>query len=343
MARPLEGISVLDFTTLLPGPLATLILAEAGASVTKIERPGGEDMRRFPPFTDAGSAAFAALNAGKRSIFLDLKAPDARAVLEPLIASTDIVVEQFRPGVMARLGFGYDDMRSINQHLIFCSITGFGQEGPRAREAGHDITYLARTGLLSLSPGAPQAPTVPPALFADIGGGSFPAVISILLALRQRDLTGRGAHIDIAMTDAMATFAWHAILERQATGKTAPGGKGFFTGGQARYRLYATADGRFLAVGALEQKFWESFCAAIGLPADLRDDARTPERSVEAVAAIIGAQPAIHWQALLDPLDCCCCVVATLEEAMTDPHFRKRGLFQHGRIAVPGLATAPEE
>ncbi len=337
MARPLDGISVLDFTTLLPGPLATLILAEAGAKVTKIERPGGEDMRRFPPFNAEGSSAFAALNAGKESLFLDLKSVEDRAKLEPLIAAADIVVEQFRPGVMARLGLGYDQMRAINPRLIFCSITGFGQEGPRADEAGHDITYLARTGLLSLSPGKPQAPTMPPALFADIGGGSFPAVIAILLALRQRDLTGEGQHIDIAMTDAMATFAWHAVLERQAGMAAAPAGEGFFTGGQARYRLYATADKRFLAVGALEEKFWQTFCDAIGLPSEFRDDRQTASASIAAVAEIIAAKHAEHWQALLDPLDCSCCVVATLEEAMADQHFQARGLFQRDAITVPGL------
>lgn len=326
MAGALGGVRVLDFCTLLPGPLATHILAAAGASVLKIERPGGEDMRRFPPMAGTESAAFRGLNAGKESLFLDLKAPEALATLQPLMAQADVLVEQFRPGVMARLGLGYEAVRAINPRLVYCSISGFGQEGPRAGEAGHDITYLARSGLLSLSPGTPAAPAMPPALIADIGGGSLPAVINILLALRQRDITGEGCHLDIAMTDAMATFGWHGVLEHHAGGAAAAGA-GLFTGGLPRYRLYATADDRFVAVGALEEKFWQAFCDAIGLDAALRDDRATAPETCAAVTRIISARSSEEWRALLDPLDCCCCVVATMAEAMADPHFAARGLF----------------
>jgi len=187
---PLEGLVVLDFSTLLPGPLATLMLAEAGAEVIKVEKPQGDDMRHFPPRLGETSAPFAVLNAGKRSIALDLKDPDQRAALRPLIERADILVEQFRPGVMAKLGLGYDAVRAINPRIIYCSITGFGQAGPRAQEAGHDLNYAAVSGLLSLSPGTAASPTVPPMLAADIGGGSLPAVLNILLALRRRDATG---------------------------------------------------------------------------------------------------------------------------------------------------------
>src|SRR5215468_2706269 len=175
--QPLSGIVVLDFTTLLPGPLATLMLAEAGAEVIKIERPGGEELRRFPPQIDGESAVYALLNRGKKSIVLDLKAADARARLKPLIARCDIVVEQFRPGVMARLGLGYDDVKAVNPRAVYCSATG----------------------LLALAPGPADRPTVPPALIADIAGGAMPAVMNILLGLRRRDATGAGCFIDIAM------------------------------------------------------------------------------------------------------------------------------------------------
>jgi len=217
--QPLLGLSVLDFTTLLPGPLATLMLAEAGAEVIKVEQPGGENARRFPPMVDGDSAAFLMLNRGKSSFELDLKSEADRAKLMPLIQRADILVEQFRPGVMSRLGLGYEDVRTLNPRLIYCSISGYGQSGPRVNEAGHDINYIGNTGLLDLQPGPPEGPVVPPMLAADIAGGSFPAVINILLALRARDQCGQGCHIDIAMTDAMFTFTWAALALGAATGR----------------------------------------------------------------------------------------------------------------------------
>ena len=183
--QPLSGLLVLDFTTLLPGPLATLMLAEAGAEVIKIERPGGEDMRHYEPRFDGESAMFAVLNRGKKSLVSDLKNAAQRAELVLLLQRADILVEQFRPGVMARLGLGYEAVKALNPKLIYCSITGYGQSGPRADEAGHDLNYIGYTGLLALNPGPVDKPVVPPALIADIGGGTFPAVINILLALNE--------------------------------------------------------------------------------------------------------------------------------------------------------------
>lgn len=325
---PLAGLRVLDFSTLLPGPLATLFLAEAGAEVIKIERPGGEDMRRFPPAFGTGSAPFAALNAGKTSLAVDLKSAAGRATLRPLLEGADILVEQFRPGVMARLGLGYADVQALNPALIYCSISGYGQTGPRAGEAGHDINYQAVAGLLSLSPGTAQAPTVPPALTADIAGGAMPAVINILLALRRRDLTGEGCHLDIAMADAVFTFAGFALTEGFATGQFPGSHETMLAGGIPRYGLYATADGRFLAVGALEPKFWEAFCTGIGLDTVFRDDDQDLAATRAAIVAIVAARTAAEWAGILGPLDCCATIVASLDEAARDPHFQARGLFQ---------------
>src|SRR5476649_1520434 len=209
--QPLSRLLVLDFTTLLPGPLAALMLAEAGAEVIKIERPGGEDMRRFRPVMGGESAPFALLNRGKTALTLDLKSEADRAKLISLIKRADILIEQFRPGVMARLGLGYDDASALNPRLVYCSISGYGQCGPRVDEAGHDINYIGNSGLLDLQPGPLEHPVVPPMLAADIAGGSFPAVINILLALRARDQSGQGCHLDVAMTDAMFTFGWAAL------------------------------------------------------------------------------------------------------------------------------------
>jgi alpha-methylacyl-CoA racemase len=327
--QPLDNVLVLDFTTLLPGPLATLMLAEAGAEVIKIERPGGEDMRAYPPRFDGFSAAFALINRGKKSMTFDLARDDERARLRPLIERADVLVEQFRPGVMDRLGLSYDDVRNINPRLVYCSITGYGQDGPRAGEAGHDLNYIGNTGLLALQPGPAERPVVPPALVADIGGGTFPAVINILLGLRQRDATGEGCRLDIAMADAMFTFAWYGLAIGHATGRFPGPGELLIAGGSPRYQLYPTKDGRFVACAALEQKFWLAFVAAIGLTPDLGNDLVDPVATKAAVAAIIARETAAHWGPVFAAADCCATVVATLEEALAEDHFVTRGLFAH--------------
>jgi crotonobetainyl-CoA:carnitine CoA-transferase CaiB-like acyl-CoA transferase len=334
--QPLSGLLVLDFTTLLPGPLASLMLAEAGAEVLKIERPGGEDARHFPPLVGGESAVFAMLNRGKKGLTLDLKSEADRAKLKPLLERADILVEQFRPGVMARLDLGYDDVRAINPRLIYCSISGYGQSGPRADEAGHDINYIGNTGLLDLQPGPVAAPVVPPMLAADIAGGSFPAVINILLALRARDQSGQGCQIDIAMTDAMFTFSWAALAIGVATGKFPKPGELWLVGGSPRYQLYPTKDGKLVACGALEPKFWVAFTKAIGLPDQFADDLRDPKATRAAVATLIGARSADEWRPIFAAADCCTTIVVPLEQAMCDPHFVERGLFAHQTETASG-------
>jgi len=327
--QPLTGIMVLDFTTLLPGPLATLMLAEAGAEVIKIEPPGGETMRTHSPYVGGQSVAFAVLNRGKRSLMLDLKAEEGRAQLAPLLGRADVLVEQFRPGVMERLGLGYEHVRAINPRVVYCSISGYGQNGPRTQEAGHDLNYIGTTGLLALNPGTPERPSVPPALIADIGGGSFPAVLNILLGLRQRDATGQGCHIDIAMADTMFTFAWHALLSGFAGEGFPAAGEDRLVGGSPRYQLYPTRDGKIVACAALEPKFWERFTNAISLDANYSDDSADPRATRDAVADIIKSRTAAEWRPVFAAADCCVTIVASLEEAVRDPHFVRRGLFAH--------------
>ena len=340
MSNPLEDVLVADFTTLLPGPLATLMLAEAGAEVVKIEKPGGEDVRKFPPYWNGLSAAFAILNRGKKGIVADLKSDVGRARALELVDRADVLVEQFRPGVMERLGFGYEKLRARNPRLIYCSITGYGQRGPRRDEAGHDINYIGATGLLSLSPGNLDQPTVPPALIADIGGGSFSAVMNILLALIARGKTGNGTYLDVAMSDAMFTFAWLALAARFASGAPVDPDKLRHFGGSPRYQLYPTAGGKLVACGALEQKFWESFCTTIDLAKEFVDDTRNPKATMEAVRAIIASQPASHWKPLFAKADCCVTIMVSIEDALSDPHFVQRGLFEH-QIAAPDGKTIP--
>jgi alpha-methylacyl-CoA racemase len=338
--QPLSGLLVLDFTTLLPGPLATLMLAEAGAEVIKIEQPGGENARYFPPMIEGESVAFLMLNRGKTSMALDLKNQTDRARLTPLIKRADILVEQFRPGVMARLGLGYEDVRVINPRLVYCSISGYGQRGARAGEAGHDLNYIGNTGLLDLQPGSVEHPVVPPMLAADIAGGSFPAVINILLALRARDQRGQGSHIDIAMTDAMFTFTWAALALGAATGHFPKPGELWLVGGSPRYRIYPARDGKLVACGAIEQKFWNAFTKVIALPAQFVDDMRNPKATCDAVAKLIVARSSDEWRPIFAAADCCTTIVTPLEEAIRDPHFVQRGLFAHHVATASGKSLA---
>jgi alpha-methylacyl-CoA racemase len=297
-------------------------------------------MRRYRPRFGPDSVNFALLNRGKRSLAIDLKDESSRARLKPLIEQADVLVEQFRPGVMARLGLGYDALSAINPGLVYCSITGYGQAGAKAQVAAHDLNYVAETGLLSLSAGADGAPVVPPALIADIAGGSYPAVINVLLALRERDRTGRGRHLDIAMCDNLFPFMYwalgQALLEQ---GWPRPGGD-LVTGGSPRYRIYRTADGRFLAAAPLEQRFWQRFTSLIGLGPPLNDDVVDPAATSAAVAAIIERHDAAHWRARFEGEDVCCSIVQSLEEALSDPHFRSRGLFV-GEVVEPGGKAIP--
>ncbi len=335
MPKPLDGILVADFTTLLPGPLATLMLAEAGAEVVKIERPGGEDVRRFKPFAKSGySASFAILNRGKKGLVADLKSDEGKNAVWQLVDRADVLVEQFRPGVMERLGFGYEAVRARNPKIVYCSISGYGQKGPRREEAGHDLNYIGATGLLSLAPGPADRPVVPPALIADIGGGTFPAVTNILLALLARQQTGQGTYIDVAMSDAMFTFAWYALATFHTSGENPGPGELRHNGGSARYQLYPTSDGKIVACGALEQHFWDAFVKVIGLTPEFADDEQNPHASANAVAKIIASKSSEHWRPLLADADCCVTIVSTLEEALADPHFVERGLFDY-RVSAP--------
>jgi alpha-methylacyl-CoA racemase len=326
--QPLAGIKVVDFSTLLPGPLASLILAEAGAEVIKVERPGqGDELRGYEPRLGAASAGFALLNRGKRSIALDLKASGARERLMPLLRSADMLIEQFRPGVMDRLGLGYATLAASNPRLIYCSITGYGQSGPKAAVAAHDLNYLAETGLLHLAAGPDGAPAVPPALMAEIAGGSYPAALNVLLALRARDATGRGCHLDIAMTDNLFPLMWWALGQGFTAGRWPQPGRELLTGGSPRFQIYPTADARFLAAAPLEQRFWARFAELIGLEPTLRDDRRDPEATKARVRELVRRHDAAHWQERFAGHDVCCNVVASLEEAVRDPHFVGRGLF----------------
>ncbi|MDB5924146.1 MAG: acyl-CoA transferase [Betaproteobacteria bacterium] len=338
--QPLKGVRVLDFSTLLPGPLATLILAEAGAEVIKIERPGrGDEMRSYEPKFGSDSVNFAMLNRGKRSIAIDLKQAGARDTLKPLLETADVIVEQFRPGVMDRLGLGYEALRAINPRIVYCAVTGYGQHGPRADVAAHDLNYVAESGMLSLTAGSDGAPVLPAALVADIAGGTYPAVINILLALRECDRTGVGCKLDIAMADNLFTLMYWGLGNGLAAGEWPASAADLVTGGSPRYNIYRTRDDRFLAAAPLEQKFWHNFCALLDLPVELRDDRADPAATRNAVAQRVRTHTADELRSLFSEQDVCCAIVTTLRDALADPHFAARGLF--ARALSAGTQTIP--
>ena len=341
-ALPLDGLLVVDFSTLLPGPLAGLVLAEAGARVIKVERPGsGDEMRSYEPRFATTSVNFALLNRGKESLVADLKDPADKTTVRRLVDEADVVIEQFRPGVMDRLGFGYDDVARTNPRVVYCSISGFGQTGKNVGVAGHDLNYLAVAGLLDLVRDSTGAPALPPALIADIAGGAYPAVMNILLAIVGRATSGRGAHLDISMTDNLFPLLYWALGNTLGAGRPPRPGGELVTGGSPRYQLYRTADDRFVAAAPLEDRFWDRFCDLIGLDAPYRDDAADPEVTRAAVARLIAARTGDAWAEAFAGEDVCCTVVRPVEEAIADPTLSERGLFDHGlrrgEAAMPAL------
>jgi alpha-methylacyl-CoA racemase len=349
---PLAGVRVLDFSSLLPGPMATLLLAEAGAEILQVERPPrGDEMRSYSPRVGESSANYALLNRGKRAVAVDLKDPRVHGRLLALAADVDVVVEQFRPGVMDRLGLGYEAVREVNPSVIYCSITGYGQEGPRASRAGHDLNYLADAGLLDAVVDDQGDPQLPPTVIADIAGGSYPAVINILLALLRRNTTGLGCYLDVGMTPNLQTLAYGYLATYQGSGKWPTPGRDLLTGGSPRYRIYRTSDHRHVAAAPLEDRFWARFCELVGLPIELRDDAGRESEVIDGVAQCIAAQPSEHWRTLFEGEDVCCNVVASFEEARrsrvlqtASPHRVAGEQFDIGALPVPlaeGLRRAP--
>ena len=339
----LSDIKVLDFSTLLPGPLASLFLSEMGAEVIKVERLKlGDEMRRKTPEIDGTNVSFAILNRGKKSIEINLKNNFQNEKLKKLIKEVDIVIEQFRPGVMKRLGLDYGSIKLINPKIIYVSITGYGQEGPKSNFAGHDLNYIGDTGLLSLSMGKEDNTVVPPALIADIGAGSYPAIMNILLALRKRDLNKEGSYIDISMTDGLFTFMFWALGKGFSKNEWSQNSDYYLSGGSPRYNIYETKDKRYLAVAPIEDRFWNKFCELIDLDITYKVQKKTDQEIIEKVTSIIKTKTSSYWDKVFQKADCCCTVVKSLKEAVGDDHFISRNLFSkkvkiNDETALPSL------
>jgi alpha-methylacyl-CoA racemase len=355
MTLPLAGLRVLDLSRLLPGGYATLILADLGADVLKVEEPGrGDYIRAMPPFAPTGeSGCHLALNRGKRSLTLNLKTDEGRAILRELARDADVVVESFRPGVMDRLGVGYETLRADNRGLVWCAISGYGATGPYVDRAGHDINYLAYAGALSFSGHRQTGPWMPGVQVGDLGGGGLPAVVAILVALRVRDATGEGQVCDISMTDGV--FSWLTIHAGSyaASGRPPQPGAELLNGGMAWYGVYECADGRHVAVGALEPQFFAVLVEALACP-ELAPAHLDPARQDElraAFAAAFATRPRAEWLALLEPMEACVAPVNDLSEAFADPQLQARGMVAEHVLAdgstfpqvgvVPTLTATP--
>jgi alpha-methylacyl-CoA racemase len=322
MSLPLEGLRVLDLTRLLLGGFCSMLLADFGADVIKVEDTGlGDYVRWAPPFYEgveagAGSALFLSLNRGKRSIRIDLKSRDGKDVLLRLVRDADVLLESFRPGVLDRLGVGYERLKAENERLVYGAITGYGQDGPGRDRSGHDLNYLGLNGILGLSGETDGPPVSSAAQVADLGGGALMAVVGVLIALRERDRSGQGQFVDCSMFDGSLSFLAMLAAEMLAGGEVPRRGGLRLAGGIVCYRPYRCADG-YVTLGALEPKFWAAFCQGVGRE-DLAEHAFDPPGSDahRALEAIFAERTREQWRAFAAEHDCCLEPVLDLDEAL---------------------------
>ncbi len=336
---PLSGIRVLDLTRLLPGAFCTMTLADQGADVIKIEEPGsGDYMRWYPPLIDGQSAVFNALNRNKRAITLNLKHPDGKELFTRLVATADVVVEGNRPGVMERLGLGFRHLRAIRPDLVMCSITGYGQDGPFAQRAGHDLNYMATAGALGLNALPAGLPHPLAVQVADIGAGGVGAAAAILGALLAVARGGEGRYLDVSMTDGALTWLAMPFAEAGAGGEEPAAGRTRLLGRYPCYRVYGCSDGRHVSVGALEPKFWQALVEGLGRPDLLGlhfDESAGAHRQLEELFA---TRTRDEWAAALDGLDVCVEPVLDINEVASHPQIVARNLI---RRHASGTEVAP--
>ncbi|RLA98899.1 MAG: CoA transferase [Deltaproteobacteria bacterium] len=331
MSAPLEGIKVLDLSRLLPGPFCSMLLADMGAEVIKIEAPGvGDYIRWWDPKLGNNSGMHVVLNRNKKSLTLNLKSETGKEIFRGLAKLSDVILEGFRPGVMDKLNLGYENLSELNPKIVYCAISGYGATGPISKKAGHDINFLALNGLLSYN-GIDGKPTVPGVQIGDMGGGGLLAAFAILAAIIAREKTGKGQFIDISMTD--GAMVWNCLRFGNwiADGTIPAPGDGMLNGGFACYNVYETKDGKFMALGALEPQFWSAFCQAVNRP-----DLDTPEyfkpgdhqkELIQELSRIFRTRTRAEWVEFLKDVDCCCEPVLNLEEASNSKMSRERGMI----------------
>ncbi len=338
MARAtlLAGVRVVDLSQYLPGPFATRQLADLGADVIKLEPPAGDPMRRFMNAgADEVSAIYRHVNRGKRVRRLDLKTGDGRETLRELLAGADILLESYRPGVLARLGFDRDALVALNPQLIHCALSGFGQSGPYAQRAGHDINYCALAGQ-SITSGTAEMPVVAYPPIAD-HASALQAATAMLAALHARERDGKGVYLDISITESV--LAWQYLAALGDAGERAAS---LLNGGAACYNIYRCADGAFVSLGAIEAAFWNNFCAAVGRTdwAARQFEAMPQAQLIAEIAALFDSEPRSHWHRLLDAVDCCYAPLLEADELAANPQFAARGCWLGSEPGYPGRIDA---
>ncbi|MCK5681978.1 CoA transferase [bacterium] len=327
---------MLDLTRLLPGPFCSMVLADYGADVLKIEAPGeGDYLRGWEPLVNGVSAFFHAVNRNKSSMTLNLKTAKGQELFKKLLLEYDVVLESFRPGVMERLGCSYKELAAIKPNLIYCSISGYGQSGPQALKAGHDLNYMAETGVLNTT-SSREIPALSGIQVADVAGGALYAVSAVLAAYVKVLKGGKGSFLDISMTDGLVSMlpllsAYHYSLGLEPKPDTT-----IFNGQLACYHIYRTKDNREIALGALEKKFWDNFCQVIERDDLLEGNHQELERQdylKSELAMIFASSSATQWEELLRDRDTCCEVLKTMTEVQAAPHFNDRKMFYEMPLA----------
>ncbi|MBR5129296.1 MAG: CoA transferase [Firmicutes bacterium] len=347
----LSDLKILDFTTLLPGPYATLMLADMGAEVLKISSASKPDIvTDYPPFIEGTntSACQAWLGRNKKSMFLNLKTEAGKDVVRQLVKEYDIIIEQFRPGVMDKLGLGYDELKKVNPRLIYCSLTGYGQTGPLRNAAGHDINYMARSGMISHAGRKETGPSLMNFQVADIAAGSLNSVVGILAAVNYRKNTGKGQYIDISMMDGCVPFNSIDGASFLVSGEE-PRVEAERLNGGCMYDFYQTKDKKYMSVGSLEPQFWQRFCMAIERE-DLIEKTVWPEEieSIKGeIKGIFKTKTQEQWIKRFSEFDACVEPVLSLKEALlSDEHIKERQMVVDVKMplspekSVKQLATA---
>lgn len=337
IATSLEGIRVLDFTRLFPGPLCTLMLADLGADVIKVEPPEGEPARYYPPYHSGSGTTFLQLNRGKRSLTLDLKKPEAVEIIHRLLKNSDVLVESYRPGVMKRFGLDYDAIKERRPQLIYCSITGYGDDNRHAAKPGHDLNYISLAGILSLN-GNERGLVIPPIQIADMIGG-FQAGMAILAALIQRGREQRGQHLSISLLDG-AFFALISLAGMHFSGLPLSPATNPLSGRLACYNLYRTKDGKHLALALLEPKFWKAFCSSVRLTEHSENHLEQDQEKLTGILTdLIATKTLEEWLAFLDLENLCITPVHDVAEAMKDLSSRALVDVQYPGGVLPHLRT----
>jgi alpha-methylacyl-CoA racemase len=333
--KPLDGIRVLDLSRLLPGAVCTMMLYDMGAEIIKIEAPKGGDYARWmPPMIDGLGAFFRSSNRGKKSVIIDLKTEQGQSVLYRLVKSSDVIVEGFRPGVTQRLQADYESLKKINARIVYCSLSGWGQDGPYVHVSGHDVNYISLNGVL----GAQETPQPLGGQIADVGG-SYVGVMGILAALFKRVTTGEGDYIDVALSESAMPFAMVAWVESFVTKRDR--GNLSLTGGNAYYRVYYANDNQPMALGTIELKFWSNFCNAVGKP-EWIDNYTAPERQpmlIKELTALFKTKTADEWGAMLNHTDCCFTQITPPYELANDPQLQAREMVGVTDEGVPWMRS----